>query len=130
MRMRSWVTAVIVTLTIGGALFAWDSHLRWELYQKYGPAPGLTIGHDGWGPTYCHYIIAVNPPAHYTWSGKMWEDDDLPWADVVITFSDGSTLRHNHTGPVRVGDRLCPIDPERGVAYTYGPTGAALWTEN
>ena len=70
--------------------------------------------------------MSVAAPVHYTWLGRIWQEESLDWADVQIQHPPPREFAHNHSGPVRVGDVVCGFGDVSDIRYVHRPTGVVL----
>lgn len=81
------------------------------------------VQNDG---TLCERVLVVSPAAHYNWLGRIWQDETLDWSDVQILHPPPQEFRHNHSGPVRVGDVVCGFGEVSDIRYVHRPSGIVL----
>lgn len=96
------------------------------MHEMFGPSPALGISPVEGREESCQEIVAVHPVAHYTWLGRIWQDPTLDWSDVQIQHPPPQEFRHNHTGPVKVGDIICGFGEVSDIRYVHRPTGIIL----
>ena len=118
--------AIVVMLTLAGTAMAWDKRLRSLMHATYGASPSLGISFLENSEGTCHEIVVVHPPAHYNWLGRIWQDESLPWEDVLIQHPPPQEFRHDHSGPVKVGDVVCGFGEVSDIRYVHRPTGIVL----
>ena len=127
MRWQWFVAGTLVlTLALAGTAMAWDKRLRSQVQATYGPSPSLGISFVESSEGRCQEIVVVHPVVHYTWFGRIWQDESLDWADVQIQHPPPQEFRHDHSGPVKVGDVVCGFGEVSDIRYVHRPTGIVL----
>ena len=123
---RALIIAGVLTLLSAGSAYAWNEHLRGEMFERFGPSPALGVSPFYPGDSACQQVDSVSPPAHYTWLGRIWQEESLDWSDVQVQHPPPREFAHNHSGPVKVGDIICGFGEVSDIRYVHRPTGIVL----
>lgn len=126
--MNRWVNAGLAVCVLVAAGAIYEFNLWYQFRQTYPFSPGVGLDDERMpGGALCEVVATVSPAAHYRWNGRMWQDPSITWEQVSLRNPDSEhSLTPPHTGPIRIGDRICGVDELQNLVTVYLPTGAVI----